>query len=66
MVKSLKAVSEVSLPAAGEVTQVNESLDGEPERLSTDPYGEGWIVRTALSGPRTWTASSRPPSASGT
>jgi glycine cleavage system H protein len=48
-VESVKAVSELFLPVAGEVTEVNESLQDEPERVNTDPYGEGWMVRIRLS-----------------
>jgi glycine cleavage system H protein len=42
-VESTKSVSEIYAPVAGEVVAVNEALADEPERLNTDPYGEGWI-----------------------
>ncbi|HEX8119052.1 MAG TPA: glycine cleavage system protein GcvH [Pyrinomonadaceae bacterium] len=48
-VESVKAVSELFLPVAGEVTEVNESLTDEPEKVNTDPYGAGWMVRLKLS-----------------
>ena len=48
-VESVKAVSELFLPVGGEVTEVNESLNDEPEKVNTDPYGEGWMVRVKLS-----------------
>ena len=48
-VESVKAVSELFLPVAGEVTEVNESLSDEPEKVNTDPYGEGWMLRVKLS-----------------
>ncbi len=48
-VESVKAVSELFLPVAGEVTEVNESLTDEPEKVNTDPYGEGWMLRVRLS-----------------
>ena len=48
-VESVKAVSELFLPVAGEVTEVNESLTDEPEKVNTDPYGEGWMLRVKLS-----------------
>jgi glycine cleavage system H protein len=48
-VESVKAVSELFLPVAGEVTEVNESLSDEPEKVNTDPYGEGWMLRVRLS-----------------
>ena len=48
-VESVKAVSELFLPVAGEVTEVNESLSDEPEKVNNDPYGEGWMLRVKLS-----------------
>ena len=48
-VESVKAVSELFLPIAGEVTEVNESLSDEPEKVNTDPYGDGWMLRVKLS-----------------
>ncbi len=50
-VESVKAVSELFLPVAGEVTEVNESLTDEPERVNSDPYGAGWMLRVRLSNP---------------
>jgi glycine cleavage system H protein len=50
-VESVKAVSEIFFPVAGEVTEVNESLADEPERVNSDPYGEGWMVRIRLTNP---------------
>jgi glycine cleavage system H protein len=50
-VESVKAVSEMYFPVAGEVTEVNESLNDEPEKVNTDPYGDGWMVRVRLTGP---------------
>jgi len=47
-VESVKAVSELFLPVAGEVTEVNESLQDEPEKVNTDPYGDGWMLRVKL------------------
>jgi glycine cleavage system H protein len=47
-VESVKAVSEMYFPVAGEVTGVNESLNDEPEKVNTDPYGDGWMVRVRL------------------
>ena len=47
-VESVKAVSELYLPVAGEVVEVNEALQDEPEKVNTDAYGEGWMVRVRL------------------
>lgn len=44
-VESVKAVSDVYAPVAGEVIAVNESLPDDLEKLSRDPYGDGWIAR---------------------
>ena len=48
-VESVKAVSELFLPVAGEITEVNESLSDEPEKVNSDPYGDGWMLRVKLS-----------------
>lgn len=48
-VESVKAVSDVYAPVAGEVIAVNESLPERLEILSTDPYGEGWIAKIKIS-----------------
>ena len=50
-VESVKAVSELFLPVGGEVTEVNESLNDEPEQVNNDPYGAGWMLRVRLSNP---------------
>ena len=50
VVESVKAVSDVYAPVAGEVIEVNEELESEPEKVNTDPYGAGWIARVKMSG----------------
>ncbi|HWT04031.1 MAG TPA: glycine cleavage system protein GcvH [Pyrinomonadaceae bacterium] len=50
-VESVKAVSEIFSPVGGKVTEVNEALQDEPERVNTDPYGEGWMIRVRLTNP---------------
>jgi glycine cleavage system H protein len=50
-VESVKAVSELFIPVGGEVVEVNETLQDEPEKVNTDPYGEGWMVRIRLTEP---------------
>ena len=49
-VESVKAVSDLYAPVAGEVVEVNSSLDANPEKINEDPYGEGWIVKLRTSG----------------
>jgi glycine cleavage system H protein len=41
--ESTKSVSDVYAPLSGTVTAVNEALDGTPELVNSDPYGEGWL-----------------------
>ncbi|MDQ7011926.1 MAG: glycine cleavage system protein GcvH [Mariprofundaceae bacterium] len=48
VVESVKAVSDVYAPVSGEITEVNEALEGEPELVNTDPYGAGWIVKVSI------------------
>jgi len=50
-VESVKAVSDVIAPLAGEIVEVNEALAETPERINEDPYGEGWLVKVKLSDP---------------
>lgn len=45
VVESVKAASDVYAPIAGSIVAVNEELADDPEKINTDPYGEGWIVR---------------------
>jgi glycine cleavage system H protein len=50
-VESVKAVSEIFTPVGGEVTEVNESLQDESDKVNTDPYGDGWMIRVRMSNP---------------
>ncbi len=50
VVESVKAASDVYAPIGGTVTEVNESLSDDPEKINADPYGDGWIVRLQPSG----------------
>ena len=43
-VESTKSVSDVYAPVAGTVSAVNDQLDGSPEIINTDPFGEGWLL----------------------
>jgi glycine cleavage system H protein len=43
-VESVKAVSELYMPVGGEITAVNQDLEGQPELLNKDPYGGGWMM----------------------
>lgn len=50
-VESVKAVSDIYAPVSGEVVVVNESLPDNLEKISSDPYGEGWIAKIKMSDP---------------
>jgi len=50
-VESVKAVSDIYSPVSGEVTEINESLSEDPEKLNTDPHGAAWLVKIRLSAP---------------
>lgn len=44
-VEAVKTVSELFMPVAGTVIEINEALEGDPELVNTDPYGEGWMIK---------------------
>ena len=48
-IEAVKAVSELFSPVAGEVVEVNGTLDGEPALVNSDPYGNGWMIRLRVS-----------------
>jgi glycine cleavage system H protein len=51
VVESVKAVSDLFAPVAGEVVAVNDELTGHPELVNTAPYGDGWMLRLRLDDP---------------
>ncbi len=48
-VEAVKTVSDLFMPIAGKVTEFNKSLETSPEKVNSDPYGEGWMVKVTLS-----------------
>jgi len=48
-VESTKSVSDIYAPLSGEIVQVNDQLADNPELINSDPYGDGWICRIAMS-----------------
>lgn len=48
-VEAVKTVSDLFLPLAGEIIEFNESLETTPEKVNSDPYGEGWMVKVKVS-----------------
>lgn len=47
-VEAVKTVSDLYMPIAGKVLEVNSLLDGSPEKVNADPYGDGWMVKIQL------------------
>ncbi len=50
-VESVKAVSEIYAPAAGEVVEANGDLQNTPEKINSDPHGAAWLIKVRLSQP---------------
>jgi len=50
-VEAVKTVSDLYLPVAGTVTEVNPKLAGAPELVNTDPYGDGWMIKLTVDKP---------------
>lgn len=48
-VEAVKTVSDLFMPVSGEVIEVNEGIEGEPESVNSDPYGNGWMVKVKIS-----------------
>lgn len=48
-VESVKAVSDIYAPVSGEVTEANGVLQNTPEKINSDPHGEGWLIKIKLS-----------------
>lgn len=47
-VEAVKTVSDLNMPASGEVLEINETLNDAPEKVNNDPYGEGWMIKVRL------------------
>lgn len=50
-VEAVKTVSDLFLPVSGTITEVNPNLDAEPEKVNTDPYGDGWMIKMKVDNP---------------
>lgn len=48
-VEAVKTVSDLFSPLSGEILEFNESLEDTPEKVNSDPYGEGWMVKIQIS-----------------
>ena len=50
-IEAVKTVSDMFMPVSGEVMEVNEKMENEPEVVNKDPYGEGWMIKIKMSDP---------------
>jgi len=50
-VEAVKTVSDLFLPVAGTILQINNALNDKPESVNNDPYGEGWMVKVTVNNP---------------
>ncbi|MDA3949847.1 MAG: glycine cleavage system protein GcvH [Spirochaeta sp.] len=51
VVESVKAASDLYMPAGGEVVEANEVLKDTPEKVNEDPFGDGWIIKVKMTDP---------------
>ena len=50
-IEAVKAVSELFMPVAGEITEINGALEGDPAIVNREAYGEGWMIQVQLRNP---------------
>ena len=48
-VEAVKTVSDLFMPLSGEVIEINDAIESNPEIVNTDPYGEGWMIKIKVS-----------------
>lgn len=48
-IEAVKTVSDLFMPLSGEVLEVNEAIEDEPESVNNDPYGNGWMIKIKVS-----------------
>ncbi len=48
-IEAVKTVADLFTPLSGEILEINENLDNEPDKVNSDPYGNGWIVKLKMS-----------------
>ncbi len=51
VVESVKTASDIYSPVSGEITEINNALEGNPALVNSDPYGEGWLFKVRLADP---------------
>ena len=47
-VEAVKTVSDLNMPVSGEVLEINEVINDQPELVNNDPYGEGWMIKISV------------------
>ncbi len=50
-VEAVKTVSDLFIPVAGTITEINPALEASPELVNSDPYGEGWMIKMTMNNP---------------
>jgi glycine cleavage system H protein len=50
-VEAVKTVSDLFMPLSGEILEMNNALEGDPELVNSDPYGKGWMIKVKMSDP---------------
>lgn len=50
-VEAVKTVSDLNMPIEGEVLEINEVINDQPELVNNDPYGEGWMIKISVANP---------------
>ena len=48
-IEAVKTVSDLYMPVAGEVLEINENLEDAPDAVNKDPYGDGWVIKVKMS-----------------
>ncbi len=50
-IEAVKTVSDALMPVSGEIVEVNPEIEGAPDKVNKDPYGEGWMIKVKMSNP---------------
>ncbi|MCC6550951.1 MAG: glycine cleavage system protein GcvH [Ignavibacteriaceae bacterium] len=50
-IEAVKTVSDLYAPCSGKVLEINQNLNGSPDKVNTDPYGEGWMIKIEITSP---------------
>jgi glycine cleavage system H protein len=48
-VEAVKTVADLYMPVSGKIIELNEGLESEPEKVNSDPYGDGWMIKIEMS-----------------